>query len=201
MIKGIEANIRAGRARRHEPDELAVLEIVVAAPHSALRSAADQTARMLAAVTTAGVHILGHPRGRSVRIAARASRPSGRGYSRRLRRAASRSRSTATRPGRTSTSRSPARRSTADASSRWTATRTPQASWNTRKRQSRTRATRACRATGSSTPGRSSGSSSGQEQDVASAFEATMQVRPKPDTTCAETGYEERNSDRPVISR
>jgi putative hydrolase len=47
-----------------EPHELATLEIVVASPHSALRSAADQTARMIAAVTTRGVHILGHPRGR-----------------------------------------------------------------------------------------------------------------------------------------
>ena len=40
------------------------MEIVVAAPHSALRSAADQTPRMLGAVQTPGVHILGHPRGR-----------------------------------------------------------------------------------------------------------------------------------------
>jgi putative hydrolase len=46
------------------PDELARLEIVVASPHSALRSDADQTARMVTAVTTRGVHILGHPRGR-----------------------------------------------------------------------------------------------------------------------------------------
>jgi histidinol phosphatase-like PHP family hydrolase len=37
---------------------------VVAAPHSALRSAADQTARLVNAVKTPGVHILGHPRGR-----------------------------------------------------------------------------------------------------------------------------------------
>jgi putative hydrolase len=41
-----------------------MLEVVVAAPHSALRSANDQTARMVAAVNTPGVHILGHPRGR-----------------------------------------------------------------------------------------------------------------------------------------
>ena len=46
------------------PDELAQFEIVVAAPHSALRSSNDQTARMIAAVQTPGVHILGHPRGR-----------------------------------------------------------------------------------------------------------------------------------------
>ena len=40
------------------------MEIVVAAPHSALRSSADQTPRMIGAVQTPGVHILGHPRGR-----------------------------------------------------------------------------------------------------------------------------------------
>jgi histidinol phosphatase-like PHP family hydrolase len=64
LIKGIEANIRADGSVDMEPDELATLELVVAAPHSALRSAADQTARMVNAVKTPGVHILGHPRGR-----------------------------------------------------------------------------------------------------------------------------------------
>ena len=44
-VKGIEANIRADGSVDMEPDELRLLEIVVAAPHSALRSAADQTAR------------------------------------------------------------------------------------------------------------------------------------------------------------
>jgi putative hydrolase len=47
-----------------EPHELARLEIVVAAPHSVLRSEEDQTARMIAAVSSPHVHILGHPRGR-----------------------------------------------------------------------------------------------------------------------------------------
>ena len=46
------------------PDELCSLELVVAAPHSALRTAADQTGRMVNAAGTPGVHILGHPRGR-----------------------------------------------------------------------------------------------------------------------------------------
>jgi putative hydrolase len=64
LLKGIEANIRADGSVDMEPDELAVLEIVVAAPHSALRVATDQTARMVKAVKTRGVHILGHPRGR-----------------------------------------------------------------------------------------------------------------------------------------
>jgi histidinol phosphatase-like PHP family hydrolase len=64
LIKGIEANIRPDGSVDMEPDELATLELVVAAPHSALRSAADQTARMVNAVKTHGVHIIGHPRGR-----------------------------------------------------------------------------------------------------------------------------------------
>jgi putative hydrolase len=64
LLRGVEANIRgageldvdrAGRRR---------LDIVVAAPHSGLRSAALQTDRMTAVVRTPGVHVLGHPRGR-----------------------------------------------------------------------------------------------------------------------------------------
>src|SRR5207248_2578682 len=56
--------IRADGTVDMQPDELQLLQIVVAAPHSALRSEHDQTARMLAAVTCPGVNILGHPRGR-----------------------------------------------------------------------------------------------------------------------------------------
>ena len=41
-----------------------LFQIVVAAPHSGLRSAADQTDRLVRAVRTPGVNILGHPRGR-----------------------------------------------------------------------------------------------------------------------------------------
>ena len=64
LLKGIEANIRADGSVDMTYAELARMEIVVAAPHSALRSSADQTARMLGAVQTPRVHILGHPRGR-----------------------------------------------------------------------------------------------------------------------------------------
>jgi histidinol phosphatase-like PHP family hydrolase len=64
LIKGIEANILADGTVDMTPDERRRLELVVAAPHSALRSSTDQTRRMLTAVRTAGVHILGHPRGR-----------------------------------------------------------------------------------------------------------------------------------------
>src|SRR5258708_10399353 len=66
LLKGIEANIRADGSIDMEPHELARLEIVVAAPHSVLRSAADQTARMVNAASAPGVHILGHPRGRMI---------------------------------------------------------------------------------------------------------------------------------------
>jgi histidinol phosphatase-like PHP family hydrolase len=64
MIKGIEANIRADGTVDMTRDELATVEIAVASPHSALRTDADQTSRMVSAVTQPGVHILGHPRGR-----------------------------------------------------------------------------------------------------------------------------------------
>jgi putative hydrolase len=64
LIKGIEANILADGFIDMTREERRQLEIVVAAPHSALRSSDDQTRRMLTAVRTPGVHILGHPRGR-----------------------------------------------------------------------------------------------------------------------------------------
>jgi histidinol phosphatase-like PHP family hydrolase len=64
LLKGIEANILADGSVDMAADELRQFEIVVAAPHSALRSAESQTDRMIAAVNTKGVHILGHPRGR-----------------------------------------------------------------------------------------------------------------------------------------
>jgi histidinol phosphatase-like PHP family hydrolase len=64
LLKGIEANIRADGSLDMSRHELARVEVVVAAPHSSLRSTADQTDRMLAVVNTPGVHILGHPRGR-----------------------------------------------------------------------------------------------------------------------------------------
>jgi histidinol phosphatase-like PHP family hydrolase len=64
VLKGIEANIRADGSLDLSADELARCEIVVAAPHAVLRSADDQTPRVLAALATRGVHILGHPRGR-----------------------------------------------------------------------------------------------------------------------------------------
>jgi histidinol phosphatase-like PHP family hydrolase len=67
LLKGIEANIRADGTVDMSPDELRSIEIVVAAPHAALRSSASQTGRMLTAVRAPRVHILGHPRGRKLR--------------------------------------------------------------------------------------------------------------------------------------
>lgn len=64
LLKGIEANIRGDGSVDMTADELAQLEVVVAAPHSALRTTGDQTTRMLTAVQSPGIHILGHPRGR-----------------------------------------------------------------------------------------------------------------------------------------
>ena len=64
LLRGIEANIRSDGTVDMTGDELALLQLVVAAPHSVLRSLHDQTERMLVAVRTPGVNILGHPRGR-----------------------------------------------------------------------------------------------------------------------------------------
>jgi putative hydrolase len=64
LLAGVEANIRADGTVDVEPADRPLFDIVVAAPHAVLRSAANQTSRMLAAVTAPGVHVLGHPRGR-----------------------------------------------------------------------------------------------------------------------------------------
>ena len=64
MIKSIEANILADGRVDMTAAELRRLELVVAAPHSKLRVAADQTERLVCAIRTPGVAILAHPRGR-----------------------------------------------------------------------------------------------------------------------------------------
>jgi histidinol phosphatase-like PHP family hydrolase len=64
VFKGIEANILADGSFDLQPDERRHFEFVVASPHSLLRRTEDQTARMLTAVQSQGVAILGHPRGR-----------------------------------------------------------------------------------------------------------------------------------------
>ena len=143
LLKGIEANIRADGTIDMEPHELRQLEIVVAAPHSALRSAADQTSRMVKAVRTRGVHILGHPRGRKDGARPGVSGEVGSGVRGGRESRRSRSKSTAIRRGRTSISISRGGDASRDASSRSTATRTPPTSCATPKPRSRTRASRA----------------------------------------------------------
>jgi histidinol phosphatase-like PHP family hydrolase len=64
VIKGVEANIATNGDLDLSDDEIADFELVLAAPHSQLRKADDQTTRMLRAVSTPGVHVLAHPRGR-----------------------------------------------------------------------------------------------------------------------------------------
>src|SRR5262245_8551150 len=64
LLKGVEVNILADGTLDLDRDDLARFEIVLAAPHSQLRTTSDQTARVLAVVRTPGVHILAHPRGR-----------------------------------------------------------------------------------------------------------------------------------------
>lgn len=68
VLKGIEANILADGRLDMTADEITQVELVVASPHSGLRSNLDQTTRLLKAVSTPGVHILGHPRGRKVGV-------------------------------------------------------------------------------------------------------------------------------------
>ncbi len=64
VFKGIEANILADGSLDLQADERARFEFVVASPHSVLRKPDDQTTRMINAVRTSAVAILGHPRGR-----------------------------------------------------------------------------------------------------------------------------------------
>lgn len=64
VFAGVEANIGADGAIDVDEAGQRALDLVLAAPHSALRGAQLQTDRMLTVVTTPGVHILGHPRGR-----------------------------------------------------------------------------------------------------------------------------------------
>lgn len=64
FLAGVEANIRPDGTLDITAEDAAVLDLVVASPHARLRGAEDQTARMIAAVQTRGVHVLGHPTGR-----------------------------------------------------------------------------------------------------------------------------------------
>jgi putative hydrolase len=64
LIRGIEANIGVDGSLDLSNDEARQFELVLAAPHSKLRIAADQTARLVRAIQEPHVRILAHPRGR-----------------------------------------------------------------------------------------------------------------------------------------
>jgi histidinol phosphatase-like PHP family hydrolase len=64
LLQGIEANIDAEGNLDLSDEEATTFDLVLAAPHSRLRKADDQTARMLAAIAHRAVRILAHPRGR-----------------------------------------------------------------------------------------------------------------------------------------
>ena len=64
LLQGIEANINAIGDLDLTDDEAATFDVVLAAPHSKLRTSDDQTDRMLAALQHPKVRILAHPRGR-----------------------------------------------------------------------------------------------------------------------------------------
>ena len=66
VLKGIEANIQSDGALDLSAAELKTIDVVLAAPHSKLRTSEDQTMRLVTAIATPGVHVLAHPRGRKI---------------------------------------------------------------------------------------------------------------------------------------
>jgi histidinol phosphatase-like PHP family hydrolase len=64
VLRGLETNINAEGVLDVTPEECRGLDIVLAAPHSKLRTLDDQTGRLVRAIETPGVHVLAHPRGR-----------------------------------------------------------------------------------------------------------------------------------------
>ena len=64
LIRGIEANIGGDGQLDLSAEEAAQFELVLAAPHSHLRTEDDQTKRLVAAIQNPHVHVLAHPRGR-----------------------------------------------------------------------------------------------------------------------------------------
>lgn len=64
MFVGAEANIAEDGSLDVTPKSVPELDAVVASVHTDLRSGRDQTARLVRAVETPGVAVLGHPKGR-----------------------------------------------------------------------------------------------------------------------------------------
>jgi putative hydrolase len=68
MFVGAEANIAEDGSLDVTPGAVPELDAVVASVHTDLRSPRDQTARLVQAIETPGVAILGHPKGRLYNI-------------------------------------------------------------------------------------------------------------------------------------
>jgi putative hydrolase len=64
MLQGAEANVAEDGTLDITPASVPELAAVVASIHTDLRSPRDQTARLVSAIETRGVAVLGHPRGR-----------------------------------------------------------------------------------------------------------------------------------------
>ena len=64
LLQAVEANILADGEIDLPEATRSRVDLVLAAPHSGLRSAQAQTERMLAVTKATGVHVLAHPRGR-----------------------------------------------------------------------------------------------------------------------------------------
>jgi putative hydrolase len=64
LLQGIEANIALDGTLDLSDEEASAFEVVLAAPHSRLRRAEDQTDRLIRAIENPHVRILAHPRGR-----------------------------------------------------------------------------------------------------------------------------------------
>ena len=70
LLRGVEANLLADGGLDVTVEERQAFELVLAAPHSALRTTADQTARLLSAILSPRIHVLAHPRGRKFGVRA-----------------------------------------------------------------------------------------------------------------------------------
>lgn len=68
MFLGAESNVTEDGSLDVTPATVPELSAVIASVHTDLRSPRDQTARLLRAVATPGVAVLGHPRGRLYNI-------------------------------------------------------------------------------------------------------------------------------------
>jgi putative hydrolase len=64
LLKGVEANIGGDGSLDVSVEDRQGFDLVIAAPHSGLRSPELQTKRILTAIATERVHVLAHPRGR-----------------------------------------------------------------------------------------------------------------------------------------